>query len=621
MIDAARIAAAMGGEASGNRASFPTPGHKGKDRGSWATVDASAPDGFLVHCSNGGDPLAIKREIIEKLGGETSRRREHAVKLSAGQRIVQTWEWRKDRKLRFRTHRIEPGTGGDSKSFAYDHPDGAGGWKAGRGGDPVPYNHDELAAALSGAVVVMAEGERKADRLAEWGYVATSSRHWKKEFAPLLEGKTVVILPDNDAPGRETAEKVAKLCGGAKVVTLELPGLPDKGDILDWAGTREDFTQLVNEEISSLRPRMAAYQKGISAADLMKKQFEPVNYIVPGLIAEGATLFGGKPKIGKSWMAYDFALAIASGRPVFGSIAVDQGDVIYLALEDSERRLRSRLLKKGVAAPERLTLVTEWPGLDGDCIPELEAWADSVTKPALVIVDVLKMVRGAARGNESLYDADYRALTGLASFARARGIAVLVVHHVRKMDSEDPLESLSGTNGLTGAADTVMVLKREQGTERCLLYVRGRDVEESEKAVRFKPNNGTWELLGNADEVGKTDERQAILDVLREHGKPLSVREISDILGRNYDAIRMCLARMWKGNEVEKAGRGTYTCSLCSDVRSDAEPNNRTHRTGGMSSEVEQNAFPHDNPALEPVRPAHWHPPISAPGDDEEVEF
>src|SRR5690348_15505867 len=102
-----------------------------------------------------------------------------------------------------------------------------------------------------------------------------------------------------------------------------------------------------------------AFRRGISAADLMAKQFDPVNYVVPGLLAEGATLFGGKPKIGKSWMAYDFALAVAGGRPVFGKIPVDQGDVLYLALEDSQRRLKSRMLRKGVRnPPERLTLVT-----------------------------------------------------------------------------------------------------------------------------------------------------------------------------------------------------------------------------------------------------------------------
>jgi hypothetical protein len=331
-------------------------------------------------------------------------------------------------------------------------------------------------------------------------------------------------------------------------------------------------------------PGRPAYLNGISAAALMEKQFDPVNYVIPGLIAEGATLFGGKPKIGKSWMAYDFALAIAAGRPVFGSIPITQGDVLYLALEDSQRRLKSRLLRKGVHAPERLTLATEWPDLDNGCIAELGAWADAVDRPTLIIVDVLKMVRGAARNAESLYDGDYRALAGLASFARSRSLAVLVVHHVRKMESDDPLESLSGTNGLTGCADATMVLKRDSGTGHCLLYVRGRDIAESEKAVRFKPDNGTWELLGSAEEVGRTDERQAILDALRQHDNPLSVREISDILGKNYEAVRKCLARMWAGGEIQKKGRGSYTCPVCPDVPIDPQPDNRTHRTGGMSS-------------------------------------
>lgn len=331
-------------------------------------------------------------------------------------------------------------------------------------------------------------------------------------------------------------------------------------------------------------PIVPAYRRAISAADLAKKQFPPTNYVVPGLLAEGGTLFGGKPKIGKSWMAYDFGIAIASGNPVFGSIPVVQGDVLYLALEDNQRRLRSRLLKKGVVAPERLTLATEWPNLDADCIGELEAWVNAVAKPALVIVDVLKLVRGAPRANETLYDADYRALAGLGAFGRRHAIAVLIVHHVRKMDAEDPLETLSGTNGLTAAADSVMVLKRDGGTGRCILYVRGRDVEESEKAVRFNADNGTWELLGNSADVGRTDERRAILDLLREYAKPLTVREVSDILEKNYDAVRKCLARMWKAGEIEKGGRGSYSCPECPQHPESPSPDNRTHRTRGMSS-------------------------------------
>jgi hypothetical protein len=269
---------------------------------------------------------------------------------------------------------------------------------------------------------------------------------------------------------------------------------------------------------------------------------------------------------------------------VFGSIPVDQGDVIYLALEDSNRRLKSRLLKKGVRnPPERLTLITEWPDLDHGCIAELEAWADAVAKPSLVIVDVLKMVRGPTRGNEALYDADYRSLTGLAAFARSRGLAVLVVHHVRKMEADDPLESISGTNGLTGAADTVMVLKRDIGTGNCTLYVRGRDVEEAEKAVRFDRDIGTWEMLGAAEDVGKTNERQGILDVLRGHANPLTAREVSDLLGKNYDAVRKTLTRMAHAGEVEKRGRGSYTCPNGPNVPTATKPDIGTHGTGYMS--------------------------------------
>jgi hypothetical protein len=346
---------------------------------------------------------------------------------------------------------------------------------------------------------------------------------------------------------------------------------------------------VVNETIAStLTPpaKAPAYLSGISAAALMAKHFEPVNYVVPGLLAEGAWILAGPPKIGKSWMAYDFALAIASGAPVFGSIPITQGDVLYLALEDSQRRLKSRLLKKGIRnAPERLTLATEWPGLDEGCIAELEAWADAVDLPSLVIVDVLKMVRGAARPNETVYDADYRALTGLASFARSRGIVVLVVHHTRKAAADDPLESISGTNGLTGAADGVMVLKRDIGTGNCTLYVRGRDIEESEKAVRFVPEIGTWELLGESHEVGRTSEREAILSVLRASDKALSAREVADISGKNYDAVRKTLARMAHAGEVGKQGRGLYTCPNGPNVSTDDERDIGTDETGDESGD------------------------------------
>ncbi|KRA84174.1 AAA family ATPase [Altererythrobacter sp. Root672] len=500
--------------------------------------------------------------------------------------------------------RVERCGSGANQRFLQHGPDGQGGFacRSGcmNGVRRILYRLDKLAVAPPKTLVFFTEGEKDCDRLLSLGLVATTNPGGAAKFNGLdacisqhLSGRRVIVLQDNDEAGaNHVAGGIQAIRPHARAVAgLKLQGLSPKGDVSDWlnaGGSVVELVRLAEAALSEPQPDepKPAFMRGISASDLMAKHFEPVNFVVPGLLAEGATLFAGKPKIGKSWMAYDFALAIASGRPVFGSIPVTQGDVLYLALEDSERRLKSRLLKKGIRqAPDRLTLATEWPGLDEGCIAELEAWADAVKRPSLVIVDVLKMVRGVTRGTESLYDADYRALTGLATFARNRGIAVMIVHHVRKMEADDPLESISGTNGLTGAADCVMVLKRESGTGHCTLYVRGRDVEESEKAVRFKPDNGTWELLGDANEVGRTNERQLILDALRKHDKPLSVRDISDLVGKNYDAIRKTLVRMWDAGEVLKEGRGLYACPMCPDVRNTSEPDNRTDRTGGMSQE------------------------------------
>jgi hypothetical protein len=563
---AEQITRAFGGDWHGDWGTIPTPGHSTKDRG---TTVRDADGGDVVFNSfNGADWRELKDECRRRgllpakhLNGATQWRvtGEYLFRDENGAVLYRT-----------RRHQRE----GEAKRFTVEHRAGDA-WVSGIGkARRVLYRLPELLAADPAEIVYLLEGEKLADLVASWGLVATAvafgCKGWRKQYAEALAGRTVAILPDNDEPGRAFADtaRAAIDAAGGRALIVELPGLPPKGDVIDWGGTVDELRNLAG---AAGAPALPAYKRGITAAALMEKQFDPVNLVIPGLLAEGAWILAGPPKLGKSWLCLDFGLALASGRPVFGTIPVRQGDVLYLPLEDSERRLKSRLLKKGIRnAPERLTLATEWPGLDDGCIAELEAWADAVEHPSLIIIDVLKMVRGVTRANETVYDADYRALTGLASFARRRGIAVLIVHHTRKMAADDPLESISGTNGLTGAADGVMVLKRDIGTGNCLLYVRGRDIEESETAIRFQRDIGTWQRLGAADEVGRTTEREAILSTLRASPKPLTAREISDILGKNYDAIRKTLARMAHAGEIGKEGRGLYACPKCSNVSGNA---------------------------------------------------
>ncbi|WP_336488828.1 AAA family ATPase [Methylobacterium nigriterrae] len=299
----------------------------------------------------------------------------------------------------------------------------------------------------------------------------------------------------------------------------------------------------------------------MSAADLMRKELPPVRTIVPGFIPEGLTLLAGKGKIGKSWLLMTTAIAVATGGVALNHILVDQGDVLCLCLEDNERRLQKRLaqLLPGGKVPDRLFIDTKAPGLDAGLIEALRQWIDRVPNPRLIVVDVLNRVRPAQGRNESVYDYDVRSLKGLHSLAAEHRIGILVCHHSRKAEAEDPFDCLSGSTGLTGTADTTLVLARtSQGTT---LYGRGRDIEEVESAVSFDPATGTWTLLGDATEVRRSDERSKIIQTLHGSERPLSPQEIADLTGADYAATRKTLTRMVQAGEIHKIGRGQYVAT------------------------------------------------------------
>lgn len=306
----------------------------------------------------------------------------------------------------------------------------------------------------------------------------------------------------------------------------------------------------------------------MSARDLYSKVFDPIKYVVPDYIAEGLTLLAGKPKIGKSWMVMDFALAVASGGFCLGNVPCEQGDVLYLALEDNHRRLNSRLHKlwsyEDLAGdnpiPDRLFFRTEWKRAGEGGIEDIRAWIDEHPAARLVIVDVLMMFRATARSQEqtTLYQADYEAIKGLQSLAMETGVAIVVVHHTRKSasDSGDPFEKVSGTLGLSGAADTTIILDRDQNG--CTLYGRGRDIEEIETAVMFDRPTCRWTVLGKAADVRRTDERADILSNLIDATEPMNPRDISIACGMARNSVDQLLFKMAKAGEVLKVGRGRY---------------------------------------------------------------
>ena len=307
-----------------------------------------------------------------------------------------------------------------------------------------------------------------------------------------------------------------------------------------------------------------------SAADLGEMVFPEIRWIVPMYLPEGCTILAGRPKLGKSWLALDIALAVARGSYCLGDIECPKGDVLYLALEDNQRRLKSRIDKVSPPRcdnrwPHELEYATEWPRCDDGGLEAIRAWVESKENPRLVIVDVLAQFRSGRGGQESLYEADYRAVKGLQELASEYNIAVVVIHHVRKgMGDTDPFERVSGTLGLTGAADTTMILDRDGNG--CTLYARGRDLEEYERACTFDRTTCRWTVQGEASEVRRTDERSQILAVLEDADEPMSPQEIAIMADMKRNNVDRLLGKMAKDGEVLKAKRGRYVHPARSDL-------------------------------------------------------
>ncbi len=301
----------------------------------------------------------------------------------------------------------------------------------------------------------------------------------------------------------------------------------------------------------------------ITAAALVGKHFPEPRWAVEPLIAEGVTILAGAPKLGKSWAALNIAVAIALGGRAMGKLPVTAGDVLYLALEDTERRLQSRLLMvlEDAPAPDRLTIATEWPTMMEGGDAYLRAWLADHRDARLVIIDTVARNRGVVLGNQNNYSADYEAFVRYKSIADEFSVAFLLVHHTRKAGAEDPLDMVSGTNGIAGAVDTVLILKREIGRADATLYVRGRDVAETEHAMAFEPSSCLWTILGDARDYRISAERQAIVDLLVGAPEPMRPKDIAEALNKKPGTVRKMLHEMSQAGTIVALG-GTYRLPL-----------------------------------------------------------
>ncbi|WTW96853.1 AAA family ATPase [Streptomycetaceae bacterium NBC_01309] len=302
------------------------------------------------------------------------------------------------------------------------------------------------------------------------------------------------------------------------------------------------------------RPRTAW-----TADELMAMEFPDPRWAVPGILSEGVNLLCGPPKVGKSWMSLGLGLSVAAGTHAFDSIPVDGGPVLYLALEDTARRLQTRMgkLLRGNPAPAGLTLATTCPPLPQGGTDAIASWLERNPDARMVVIDVFAKVRGNPPPGASAYDADYAAVGHAKKLADDHAIAVVLVHHVRKAGADDFLAEVSGTNGLAGAADATLVLRRGRGQADGVLHVTGRDVDESEYALTFQPETGAWKLLdGPAEEHAMGDTRTAILRHVRDNPGARPKDIAAKLPNLDPDTIRRTCARMAIDGQIRRNASG-----------------------------------------------------------------
>lgn len=307
-----------------------------------------------------------------------------------------------------------------------------------------------------------------------------------------------------------------------------------------------------------------------TAAELLAMELPPVRWVIPDLLPEGVALLAGKPKLGKSWLSLGLCVAVPTGGVALGTKRVEPGEALYVALEDNRRRLKERLTKllPGGVAPAGLHIAIDWPRADEGGVEKLDAFLDEHPDCRLVVIDTLARFKPRANGRRTQYDEDRDAVDPLTPLAAEHHVGILLVHHLRETESDDPLDMIHGSAGLTGGVDGALVLKRKRGQADAYLHVDGRDIEQpTELALRFDQNVATWAIMGEAEEFRLGETRRAILKVLEDADEPLGPKEVAELLDMKYAVVKQRLYQMSRDGEVRVVSRGMYAAHTRNETR------------------------------------------------------
>ena len=279
-----------------------------------------------------------------------------------------------------------------------------------------------------------------------------------------------------------------------------------------------------------------------TAKDIFKAEYPPLTFLVPNLIPlNGLSILAGPFKGCKSWFLLYLCMRLSKPGVFLGRYDLQKRKGVYLALEDSEARLHHRMHCLGFEPGDDCLITTSFPsGREG--VSTLQKILSDDRAIEYVIIDTLgKFSMGRGKGG---FQEDYDWIGSIKEVADEFRLSIILVHHLRKMGDEvDVFNEISGSCGSMAVADAILVLKKERNSGNGTLSCIGRDFDDTKYDVFFSQDTYQWSIKGESSETASTPERQAILDVLQEHGE-MTPLQISGFIARSSKAVSNTLSKL-----------------------------------------------------------------------------
>lgn len=490
-LNAQAIAIALGGKARGNQIAAPAPGHSKHDRSLSILIDPSAPEGFMVNPHAGEDPIAMRDYVRAKAGlpdwtpsreerpaptahlslvksADAPKKYHDADLIGRGFRLAVEYDYVDlDGEVLFQVLRYEHDA--KPKTFRQRQPDGAGEWLSGRP-DPILYRWPEIA-ARPGEPVYVVEGEKDVDTLINAGLLATTPPNgsWPSDLSP-LKGRTLFVIPDNDRAGADKADKAVGLLQGiATVKRVELPGLPEKGDVTDWldAGNTVEHLQALAK---AAMPFVANdNERGVLRFLGEDTDFVPEPELIRNTVPRnGVGFFGGQSGALKTFFAIHAATCLMTGEPLAGRDIERPGGVVYLAAE-GEGTIKARLKARRMQMDEPDALLpfftlekfgsiedqAGYAALEGRLRQAATSIKERFDLPLVaLIIDTVAAAGMIPEDKENDPGAWQKVFHALQPISERLDIVIILIHHAGKNASA----GLRGSSNARAAADFALML-------------------------------------------------------------------------------------------------------------------------------------------------------------------